>query len=67
MKQDEIEAVMAHELAHVKNSDNALKAMVTAYKTALPQDPVIHLVEAAFHRKREMAADETTAKTTGKP
>jgi Zn-dependent protease with chaperone function len=67
LKKDEVEAVMAHELAHVKNSDTALKAMVTAYRTALPQDPIIHLVEAAFHREREMVADETAAEATGKP
>jgi len=67
LKEDEVEAVLAHELAHVKNSDTALKAMVTAYKTALPQDPVIRLVEAAFHREREIVADETAARTTQKP
>ncbi len=67
LKKDEIEAVMAHELAHVKNSDTILKAMVTAYRTALPQDPIIRLVEAAFHREREMVADETAARTTEKP
>jgi len=67
LKRDEIEAVMAHELAHVKNSDTALKAMVTAYKTALPHDPIIRLVEAAFHREREMFADETAVKVTKKP
>jgi Zn-dependent protease with chaperone function len=67
LKKDEVEAVMAHELAHMKNSDTTLKAMVTAYKTALPHDPIIRLVEAAFHREREMVADETAARTTKKP
>jgi Zn-dependent protease with chaperone function len=67
LKEDEMEAVLAHELAHVKNSDTALKAMVTAYRTALPQDPVIRLVEAAFHREREIVADETAARATQKP
>ena len=67
LKKDELEAVMAHELAHIKNSDTTLKALVTAYKTFLPIDPVVRLVEAAFHREREMAADETAAKTTKKP
>ncbi len=67
LKKDELEAVMAHELAHVKNSDTALKALVTAYKTALPQDPIIRLVEAAFHREREMVADEAAANATGRP
>lgn len=67
LKGDELEAVMAHELAHIKNSDTSLKALVTAYKAALPHDPVIRLVEAAFHREREMLADETAVSITGKP
>lgn len=67
LKKDELEAVMAHELAHVKNSDTTLKALVTAYRTALPHDPIIRLVEAAFHREREMVADEAAAKATGRP
>ncbi len=67
LKKDEIEAVMAHELAHIKNADTTLKALVTAYRTALPHDPVIRLAEAAFHREREMVADETAAKVTKKP
>ena len=67
LKKDELEAVMAHELAHIKNSDTALKALVTAYRTALPHDPIVRLVEAAYHREREMVADETAAKATKKP
>ena len=67
LKRDELEAVMSHELAHVKNSDTMLKAFVTAYRTALPMDPLIRMVEAAFHREREMVADETAALTTNKP
>ena len=67
LKEDEVEAVMAHELAHIKNSDTALKALVTAYRTALPHDPIIRLVDAAYHREREMVADETAARTTRKP
>ena len=67
LKKDEVEAVMAHELAHIKNSDTALKALVTAYRTALPLDPIVRLVEAAYHREREMVADETAAKATKRP
>jgi Zn-dependent protease with chaperone function len=67
LKRDELEAVMSHELAHIKNSDTTLKALVTAYKAALPMDPIIRMVEAAFHREREMAADEIAALTTKKP
>lgn len=67
LKTDEIEAVIAHELAHIKNSDTSLKALVTAYKTVLPFDPLIRIIEAAFHREREMVADETAARITRKP
>jgi len=64
---DELETVLAHELAHIKNSDTALKAFVTAYRTTLPMDPMIRLVESAFHKVREMVADEVAAKVTTKP
>ena len=67
LSKDEVEAVIAHELAHVKNSDTTLKAMVTAYRATLPHDPFIRLVGAAFHREREMIADETAVRATGKP
>jgi Zn-dependent protease with chaperone function len=67
LKRDELEAVMSHELAHVRNSDTTLKALVAAYKATLPMDPIIRMVEAAFHREREMAADEMAALTTKKP
>ena len=67
LDKDELEAVLAHELAHIKNSDTALKALVTAYRTALPMDPIIKLVEGAFHKVRESVADETAARFTKKP
>ena len=67
LDKDELEAVLAHELAHIKNSDTALKALVTAYRTALPMDPIIRMVEGAFHKVRESVADETAAKFTKKP
>ena len=64
LDKDELEAVLAHELAHIRNSDTALKALVTAYRTALPMDPIIRMVEGAFHKVREAVADETAAKFT---
>jgi Zn-dependent protease with chaperone function len=67
LDKDELEAVLAHELAHIRNSDTALKALVTAYRTALPIDPIIRMVESAFHKVRESVADETAAKFTKKP
>src|SRR5208282_114223 len=67
LTKEEIRAVLAHELAHIKNSDTMLKAMVTAYRTVLPFDPIIRMIEAAFHREREILADEAAAQVTSKP
>ena len=67
LTKEEIRAVLAHELAHIKNSDTMLKAMVTAYRTVLPFDPIIRMIEATFHREREMLADETSVRVTKKP
>ena len=33
----------------------------------LPFDPFVRILEAAFHREREILADETAAKVTRKP
>jgi len=67
LTKDELEAVIAHEFAHVKNSDTMLKSLITAYRTILPLDPIIRMIEAAFHREREIFADETAARATRKP
>jgi Zn-dependent protease with chaperone function len=64
---EEIEAVMAHEFAHIKNSDTTFKALLTAYRTALPIDLIMRMIEAAFHREREILADEAAAHATRKP
>lgn len=67
LDKDELEAVLAHELAHIRNSDTPLKALVTAYRTVLPMDPIIRMVAGAFHKVRESVADETAAMFTTKP
>lgn len=64
---DEIKAVMAHEFAHIKNSDAIFKTLLTAYTTVLPLDPIMRMIEAAFHREREILADGAAAHATGKP
>src|SRR5208282_1983138 len=64
---EELESVMAHEFAHIKNSDTTLKTLITAYRTVLPFDPIMRMIEAAFHREREILADEAAAQVTAKP
>lgn len=64
---EELEAVVAHELGHIKRKDALQKSIATAYRIAFPFDLVIRLVEAAIYRERELLADEFSAHLTKKP
>jgi Zn-dependent protease with chaperone function len=64
---DEVEAVLAHELAHVKNHDTALNTVVAVYRKVLFFDPFIRLMERAICSEKEFSADELSARETKKP
>jgi Zn-dependent protease with chaperone function len=64
---EETEAVLAHELAHIKNGDSNAKGLARLARSAFPFDPVLRLVEAAVHRERELWADRVAVSFTGKP
>jgi Zn-dependent protease with chaperone function len=63
----EVEAVLAHELSHLKNNDSLEKGLARLAKFAFAFDPILHLVEAAVHRERELLADQSSVKYTQKP
>ena len=63
----EVEAIIAHELSHLKNNDSLEKGLARLAKLALAFDPILHLVEAAVHRERELLADQSSVKYTQKP
>ena len=67
MSSEEVEAVIAHELSHLKNNDSREKGFARLAKLAFVFDPVLHLVEAAVHRERELLADQLSVKHTKKP
>jgi Zn-dependent protease with chaperone function len=67
MSSEEVEAVIAHELSHLKNNDSREKGLARLAKLAFVFDPVLHLVEAAVHRERELLADRLSVKYTQKP
>jgi Zn-dependent protease with chaperone function len=64
---DELEAVIAHEVGHIMHRDAFQKSIATAYRVAFPFDVLTKLIEAALYRERELDADEFSAKVTGKP
>ncbi len=67
MSSAEVEAVIAHELSHLKNNDSQEKGLARLAKLAFVFDPILHLVEAAVHRERELLADQSSVKYTEKP
>jgi Zn-dependent protease with chaperone function len=67
MSSAEVEAVIAHELSHLKNNDSQEKGFARLAKLAFAFDPILHLVEAAVHRERELLADQSSVKYTEKP
>jgi Zn-dependent protease with chaperone function len=64
---DELEAVIGHELAHIKHRDALRKSIATAYRVAFPFDILARLVEAAVYRYGEFEADLFSAKITRRP
>src|SRR5438309_10122275 len=64
---DETDAVLAHELSHIKNGDSAAKGLAKLARVAFPFDPALRLVEAAVHRERELWAEKVSVEFTGKP
>jgi len=67
LDEDELETVLAHELAHVKNHDTGLITVVAVFRRVLFFDPFIRLVERAIFGEKEFSADEVSARETKKP
>lgn len=67
LDEDEVETVLAHELAHVKNHDTSLNAVIAVYRRVLFFDPFIRLLERVLCAEKEFSADELSARVTKKP
>lgn len=63
----EVEACLAHEIAHVKNHDFTVRFVATLAKIALFARPLSYLLEPAVYRAREFLADFTAVKLVGGP
>lgn len=63
----EVEACVAHEMAHVKNNDFTFRFVATLAKVALVSKPLSYLIEPAIYRARELQADKTAASLLGGP
>jgi heat shock protein HtpX len=60
----ELEAVIAHELAHIKNQDFHLMAVVSSLKVIAFFNPATYLSASMLAKEREYLADEVGTKST---
>ena len=63
----EVEACLAHEIAHLKNNDFTVRFIATLAKVALFARPLSYVLEPAVYRAREFMADITAARLAGGP
>ncbi|MGA8904964.1 MAG: M48 family metalloprotease [Candidatus Bathyarchaeia archaeon] len=63
----EVEACLAHEIAHLKNHDFTVRFAATLAKVALFARPMSYLLEPAVYRAREFLADLTAVRLVGGP
>lgn len=64
---DELEGVLAHELAHVRRRDNLVAGMLGALRDAVFFAPGVGWAVRHLHRERELAADQAAVSVTGRP
>ncbi|HYT01148.1 MAG TPA: M48 family metalloprotease [Thermoplasmata archaeon] len=67
LEQDEVEAVVAHELMHLKHHDSEFKVFSRVLSRILFFDPFSKFFDPAVHREREYLADEMGARSSGRP
>lgn len=67
LERDELEAVVAHELMHLKHHDSEFKVVSRVLSRILFFDPFSKFFDPAVHREREYLADEMGARSSGKP
>ncbi len=67
LEREEMEAVITHELAHIRNGDTRTKILISAYRRVLFFDPLLRLVERLYAQEKELLADEDAVRFTGKP
>jgi Zn-dependent protease with chaperone function len=67
LDREELEGVLAHELAHVKRRDNLVATVLGVLRDLAFFVPGGGWAVAQLHRERERAADQLAVRTTGRP
>ena len=64
---DQVEAILMHELSHIRRNDFLLNLIKTAIETLLFYNPFVWMAGRFIHIEREHACDDLVLKITGKP
>ncbi|RNL51703.1 M56 family metallopeptidase [Pedobacter jejuensis] len=64
---DQVEAILIHELSHIRRNDFLLNLIKTAIETFLFYNPFVWMAGKFIHIEREHACDDLVLKATGKP
>ncbi|WP_412465742.1 M56 family metallopeptidase [Pedobacter sp. KLB.chiD] len=64
---DQVEAILIHELSHIRRNDFLLNLIKTAIETILFYNPFVWMAGKFIHIEREHACDDLVVKITGKP
>jgi Zn-dependent protease with chaperone function len=67
LDEDELEGVLAHELAHVRRRDNIVAGLLGTVRDLAFFVPGIGWAVRQLHRERELAADQVAVSATGRP
>jgi beta-lactamase regulating signal transducer with metallopeptidase domain len=67
LDEDEVEGVLAHELAHVRRRDNLVATLLGAVRDLTFFVPFGGWAIRQLHRERELAADQVAVAATGRP
>ncbi|RYF25069.1 MAG: M56 family metallopeptidase, partial [Flavobacteriales bacterium] len=64
---EQVEAILIHELSHIRRNDFLLNLIKTAIETLLFYNPFVWLAGRFIHIEREHACDDLVLKVIGKP
>ncbi len=67
LPQDQVEAILLHELAHIRRYDYLINLLQTAIKTVLFFHPAIHYISRKIDIDREQACDDLAVAQTQDP
>ena len=64
---DQVEAILAHELAHIRRHDYAINVLQTLAETLLFYHPAVWWIARRIRQERELIADDFAADRLGEP